>query len=205
MRAGIEPRPRKWVGGSFPKPRAREFCLPAPGHPQSGLLGFRVSTPQPPYQGGLLFLAARQTSNYRKREKNVRQRFVAQSDYENFAKASLRQMYADPGIAALARCNTSARTDCGPPIAAIAAQGETRVLVVRPSVFAQRQGLDSGEYVVLVVGHRRTYVRAWTVLWRGALRDALEGGCSDGVPGGVPGGVLCFHRRSLHKSLEKQL
>ena len=61
-RAGIDPPPRKWVGGSFPRPRAREFCLPAPGHPQSGLLGFRVSTPQPPYQGGLLFLTARQTS-----------------------------------------------------------------------------------------------------------------------------------------------
>ena len=52
-RAGIDPPPRKWVGGSFPRPRAREFCLPAPDHPQSGLLGFRVSTPQPPYQGGL--------------------------------------------------------------------------------------------------------------------------------------------------------
>ena len=85
-------------------------------------------------------------------------------------------MYADPGIAALARCNTSARTDCGPLIAARAARGETRVLVVRPSVFAQRQGLASGEYVVLVVGHRRTYVRAWTVLWRGALA-----GCSGGM------------------------
>ena len=52
--AGIDPPPRKWVGGSFPRPRAREFCSPAPGHPKSGLLGFRVSTPQPPYQGGLL-------------------------------------------------------------------------------------------------------------------------------------------------------
>ena len=60
-RAGIDPPPRKWVGGSFPRPRA-EFCLPAPGHPKSGLLGFRVSTPQPPYQGGLSFLTARQTS-----------------------------------------------------------------------------------------------------------------------------------------------
>ena len=53
-RAGIDPPPRKWVGGSFPRPRAREFCSPAPDHPKSGLLGFRVSTPQPPYQGGLL-------------------------------------------------------------------------------------------------------------------------------------------------------
>ena len=61
-RAGIDPPPRKWVGGSFPRPRAQEFCLPAPDHPQSGLLGFRVSTPQPPYQGGLLFLTARKTS-----------------------------------------------------------------------------------------------------------------------------------------------
>ena len=61
-RAGIDPPPRKWVGGSFPRPRAREFCLPVPGHPKSGLLGFRVSTPQPPYQGVLSFLTARQTS-----------------------------------------------------------------------------------------------------------------------------------------------
>ena len=60
-RAGIDPPPRKWVEGSFPRPRAQEFCLPAP-HPQSGLLGFRVSTLQPPYQGGLLFLTARKTS-----------------------------------------------------------------------------------------------------------------------------------------------
>ena len=35
--------------------------------------------------------------------------------------------------------------------------------------FRQRQGLASGEYVVLVVGLRK----AWTVLWRGALA-----GCS---------------------------
>ena len=35
-RAGIDPPPRKWVGGSFPRPRAREFCLPGPGQPQSG-------------------------------------------------------------------------------------------------------------------------------------------------------------------------
>ena len=55
-RAGTDPSPRKWVGGSFPRPRAREFCSPAPGHPKSGLLGFRVSTPQAPYQGGLLLL-----------------------------------------------------------------------------------------------------------------------------------------------------
>ena len=111
-------------------------------------------------------------------------------------------MYADPGIAALGRCDTSARTDCGPLIAVIAAGGETRVLVARPSVFfVQRQGLASGEYVVLVVGHRRTYVRAWRVLWRGALA-----GCSGGVlwPG-MPGGVLCFHRRGLRKGLEGQL
>ena len=57
-RAGIDPPPRKWVGGSFPRPRAREFCSPAPDHPKSGLLGFRVSTPQPPYQGGLLLMCA---------------------------------------------------------------------------------------------------------------------------------------------------
>ena len=61
-RAGIDPPPRKWVGGSFPRPRAREFCSPAPDHPKSGLLGFRVSTPQPPYQGGLLSLTARKAS-----------------------------------------------------------------------------------------------------------------------------------------------
>ena len=53
--AGIDPPPRKWVGGSFPRPRAREFCLPAPDHPQSGLLGFGVSTPQPPIKGGFCF------------------------------------------------------------------------------------------------------------------------------------------------------
>ena len=70
-RAGIDPPPRKWVGLSFPRPRAREFCLPAPDHPKSGLLRFRVSTPQPPYEGGLLFLAAMQTSNYRKRKKRA--------------------------------------------------------------------------------------------------------------------------------------
>ena len=161
------------------------------------LENFVCPPPNPPIKGGFCFSLRGKHRTTGNAKKNVRQRFVAQSDYENFAKASLRQMYADPGIAALARCNTSARTDRGPLIAAIAARGETRVLVVRPSVFAQRQGLASGEYVVLVVGHRRTYVRAWTVLWRGAL----EGGCSDRVPGGV----LCFHRRSLHKSLEGQL
>ena len=59
---GPTPLHASGLGGSFPRPRAREFCLPAPGHPKSGLLGFRVSTPQPPYQGGLSFLTARQTS-----------------------------------------------------------------------------------------------------------------------------------------------
>ena len=54
-RAGIDPPPRKLVGASLPRTRAQEFCLPAPDHPQSGLLGFRVSTPQPPIKGGFCF------------------------------------------------------------------------------------------------------------------------------------------------------
>ena len=61
-RAGIDPPPRKWVAGVFPQAAPSRILFARPDHPQSGLLGFRVSTPQPPYQGGLLILTARQTS-----------------------------------------------------------------------------------------------------------------------------------------------
>ena len=89
-RAGIDPPPRKWVGGSFPKPRAQEFCLPAPDHPQSGLLGFRVG-PNPPIKGGFCFSPRGRHQDYRRtRAKPVRYRFFAQSDYKDFAKAFSR-------------------------------------------------------------------------------------------------------------------
>ena len=139
--------PSTQVGwGVFPQAARWRILFARPDHPKSGLLGFRVSTPQPPYQGGLLFLAARQTSNYRKRERKTCASVVAQSDYKNFAKASLRQMYADPGIAALARFNTSARTDCGPLIAAIAARrGETHVANFLKTDFLEKSSWGSLE------------------------------------------------------------
>ena len=96
-RAGIDPPPRKWVGGSFPRPRAREFCSPAPDHPKSGLLRFRVSTPQPPYQGGLLFLTARKASGLPPDARKASAlTFFRAKRYKDFAKAFFRADVRQP-------------------------------------------------------------------------------------------------------------
>ena len=96
-RAGMDPPPRKWVGESFPRPRAREFLFARPCHPKSGLLGFGIYPPTPLSRGA--FVSHREedirTTAGRAQGQCANVMF-AQSDYKDFAKAFFRADVRQP-------------------------------------------------------------------------------------------------------------